>query len=41
MYGLSVKKRGRCREVAVRGGSAVLKFENYWYTFPSALQGYL
>ena len=25
MYGLYAKKRGRCREVAVRGGSAVLK----------------
>ena len=37
MYGLYAQKRGRCREVAVRGGSAVLKFENYRYTFPSAL----
>ena len=25
MYGLYAKKRGCCREVAVRGGSAVLK----------------
>ena len=25
MYGLYAKKRGSCREVAVRGGSAVLK----------------